>query len=275
MNRGDVCVGCGSDRVIVTETQTRVCSDCTLQMAGSSDTMDYGAAYSNDDSLYGEHLRALDRFQTTPNLTPLLLPFERRIIAQLASESGIRQLVDLGCGTGRFLRAAELAGLDAKGFEVASPLVERLQRHGLCVRRGGIEEFLDSSESPDIITLLEVVEHLPRPGASMDELIRRKAPKRLFVVVPEWETRRRYDARFAAHDIPPNHLTWWNPRALAALLGRRGYVVSVEAVPECRRSLLGHIVRSRRRRPPASVIDWLRALARPPAFWLLARAQRP
>jgi SAM-dependent methyltransferase len=244
-------------------------------MAASMMVMNYGDAYEDDASLYGEHLRALDRFQTAPTLEDLLLPFERIIVEELRSKGcGLRSLVDLGCGTGRFLRAAEMSGVDAQGFEVAAVLSKRLLGHGRRVHRGGIDEFLASDLRPDAISLLEVVEHLPAPLDAITRLLQTKAPRTLFVVVPDWQTRRHFDARFAQHDEPPNHLTWWNERALSSLLGRAGYGVTVEPVPELRRSLLGHIARNRRKPAPATAIEWLGALVSPPPFWLLARAER-
>ena len=243
-------------------------------MAVEISGIDYDEAYKDDVSLYGEHFRAMNRFQTAASLDSMLLPFERRIV-HLLREADLHSIVDLGCGTGRFLRAAEMAGIDALGFEVARVLVERLASHGRRVNQGGIEEFLDSDSLPEAISLLEVVEHLPEPGSAIDRLLARKQPKQLFVVVPDSVTRRRYDSRFAAHDVPPNHVTWWDRRSLSTLLERSGYKVRVETVPESRRSLLGHIARNRNHPPAADTADWLRALVSPPTFWLLGIAERP
>lgn len=267
------CVGCGSNH-LVTMGSKRRCSDCDLLMAAAMTVMNYGEAYEDDASLYGEHLRALDRFQTASSLKGLLLPFEHIIVERLRQPGEGRQLVDLGCGTGRFLRAAEMAGVDAQGFELAPVLAKRLVGHGRRVQRGGIDEFLISDLRPDAISLLEVVEHLTDPHGAICRLLNTKAPRTLFVVVPAWQSRRHFDARFGAHDEPPNHLTWWCDSALRRLLAQPCYSVTVEAVPESRRSLLGHIVRNRRNPPPATPADWLRALVNPPPFWLLATAER-
>jgi len=267
-----VCLGCRSLR-IATEGKISLCLDCGLRMATDTSIMDYGAAYRDDVSLYAEHFRALDRFQTAADIDTLLLPFERRIVERLgAQHSG--SLVDLGCGTGRFLRAAEVAGVNAVGFEIADVLVERLTAHGRNVRAGDIDAFLESDLKPDAVSLLEVVEHLPDPFDAIEKLVLKKQPKYVYVVVPDWATRRHYDSRFAGHDVPPNHLTWWAERSLAALLGRHGYKVEVEAVPETRRSLLGHLARNRQNPPPATVAEWTKAFVSPPTFWLLGIAQR-
>lgn len=265
------CVSCNSTRLVLTGGVLE-CVECTLRMAADMHTLDYESSYNEDASLYGEHIKSLNRFQSSTVPLHRMLPFEYRIIELLQQASNVKSLVDLGCGTGRFLRAAEHIGLNATGFEVASTLVNELRRHGRHVEKGGIDEFITSDSQADAITLLEVVEHLSNPGAVIASILNRKRPRMLFVVVPDWATRRRFDSRFAVHDVPPNHLTWWNRKSLAKLLDHHGYEVQVEEVAEIRRSLLGHIFRNRSAPSPASIVDWAHALAVPPAFWLLGTA---
>jgi SAM-dependent methyltransferase len=265
------CISCNSTRLVLTGGVLE-CVECTLRMAADMHTLDYESSYNEDASLYGEHIKSLNRFQSSTVPLHRLLPFEYRIIELLQQASNVQSLVDLGCGTGRFLRAAENIGLNAAGFEVASILVNELRRHGRHVEKGGIDEFIASDSQADAVTLLEVVEHLSNPGAAIASILNRKSPRMLFVVVPDWAKRRRFDSRFAAHDVPPNHLTWWNRESLAKLLDHQGYEVRVEEVAEIRRSLLGHIFRNRSAPSPASIVDWAHALAVPPAFWLLGTA---
>ena len=250
------------------------CANCELRMAADMRTLDYDSSYCEDASLYGEHIKSLNRFQSAADPLRYLIPFERRIIDSLRQTGDLRSVVDLGCGTGRFLRAAESLGLQACGFELASILVEELRRHGRAVERGGIDAFMQSDARPDAITLLEVVEHLTSPGPAITSLLAEKRPRTLFVVVPDWSVRRHFDTRFAEHDVPPNHLTWWNCTSLTKLLEYPGYEVSVEPIAEARRSLLGHIVRNRTKPAPATIPEWVRALASPPTFWLLGTARR-
>lgn len=235
--------------------------------------MDYSVEYGGGESLYADHFRVLDRFQTEADVLPLLLPFERRIVALLA-EKGINSLADLGCGTGRFLRAAEQVTGSAVGFEVAGVLVEQLQKYGRSARRGGILEFLSEGIRPEAVSLLEVVEHLTNPGELVGRILREKSPRLLFVVVPDSATRRCFDRRFAEHDVPPNHLSWWSPKSLAALLAHQGYKVSIETVQESRRSLLGHLYRNGNMRTAAGVLEWMQAFVSPPNFWLLGIAEK-
>lgn len=109
-------------------------------------------------------------------------------------------------------------------------------------------------------------EHISNPGVAIASILNRKRPRMLFFVVPDWASRHRFDSRFAAHDVPPNHLTLWNRKSLEKLLDHHGYEVQGEEVAEIRRCLLGHIFRNRSVPSPASIVDWAHALAVPPAF---------
>lgn len=271
MSLEKTCVSCNGQCQLLSDGAV-ACVVCNLRMAADMRTLDYDASYTEDASLYGEHIKSLNRFQSAPVPLQRLVPFESRIIELLQRASNVQSIVDLGCGTGRFLRAAEHVGLHATGFEVASILVKELRRHGRKIEQGGIDEFIASDVHADAITLQEVVEHLSRPGAAIASILNSKRPRMLFVVVPDWATRRRFDSRFAAHDVPPNHLTWWNRDSLAKLLDHHGYEVRVEEIAETRRSLLGHIFRNRATPSPASIVDWVHALVVPPTFWLLGVA---
>lgn len=266
------CVSCSGKSTLL-EGDVFACTVCDLHMAGDMRTLDYDSSYTEDASLYGEHIKSLNRFQSTPDPLQLVIPFERRIVELLQQAPDIRSLVDLGCGTGRFLRAAESIGLQASGFELASILVEELRRHGRTVAHGGIEAFMQSDLQPDAVTLLEVVEHLSAPGQAITALLEKKRPRALYVVVPDSARRRHFDTRFAEHDVPPNHLTWWNTSSLTKLLEYQGYEVSVEPIAEARRSLLGHIARNRGKPAAASGLEWIQALVSPPTFWLLGTAR--
>lgn len=266
------CVSCNGETLH--EDDCFVCEKCGLRMASDMHTLDYDLSYTKDDSLYGEHIKHLNRFQSTRNPLEHLIPFESRIVEFLQNDSGLKSIADLGCGTGRFLRAAEHIGLNAIGFEIASILVKELQKHGRDVKQGGINEFISSNIKSDVITLLEVVEHLAEPRKSISSILNLKHPKLVFVVVPEWKTRRHFDSNFASHDVPPNHLTWWSKQSLGELLAHPDYEVHVEEVAESRRSLLGHIFRNEHNSMEVGFFEWVRALLSPPPFWLLGIAYR-
>ncbi|MFT5443804.1 MAG: SAM-dependent methyltransferase [Myxococcota bacterium] len=83
-------------------------------------------------------------------------------------ERGTR-LLDVGCATGRFLRAAEKLGATAKGVE-PSPLAAKAAKDaGVDLFHGTVEQYLASgpTERFDIITLSHVLEHVSDPVATL------------------------------------------------------------------------------------------------------------
>ncbi len=275
----DNCVGCGSARATPQSIWGQAvmrCNSCGLVYASVMAAMNYGDAYAGEDTLYSDHLAALDRFQSVSDVQPLLLPFEKRILELIRHRSSIASVADVGCGTGRFLRAAGELCSSAIGYEVADVLVQRLKHHGRKVVQGGLGKFLESGDgSWDAISLLEVIEHLETPGKIVKDLFMRKKPELLFVVVPDSATRRKFDGRFARHDVPPNHLSWWGEASLKALLEQTGYRARVEGISESRRALVGHLYRKvRGEKSESGAGDWLGAVFNPPTFWLLGIAER-
>lgn len=273
------CIGCSSIMLthgLMGEQSVITCDSCGLIYASEFFSLNYQNAYLEGDTLYSDHLKVLDRFQNEPDIVKLLLPFERRILDLVIHSHELMHIVDVGCGTGRFLRAIEEVSLSATGYEVAEVLVQRLRHYGRQVVQGGIADFLAAEKQHcDALCLLEVVEHLESPGQSIRNVLELKKPKLLFVVVPNYRVRRIFDGRFARHDVPPNHLSWWNKPSLKNLLSECGYKVRVESIPETRRSLLGHLSRKfRGEKSESGLSDWIGAFMAPPTFWLLGVAEK-
>lgn len=271
MSGDDKCISCFSGELERRDTNL-LCRNCLLVFAPSVGHINYSTEYTENESLYASHFKVLDSFQTTNDIDSVLLPFEKRII-QLLKEKRAKSLVDLGCGIGRFLRASEIVTGNSVGFEVVSQLCERLQSHGRKTVCGGVEDFLKSEIKPEAISMLEVVEHLPNPGELINRIYEEKAPKLLLVVVPDSNTRRRFDLTFKEHDVPPNHLSWWGPKALTDLLRHNNYNVSVELSRESRRSLT-HLIRREGNLTRVGLLNWVKAFMNPPSFWLLGMAER-
>lgn len=270
------CIGCDGSNLCAINNRT-ICNDCGLQFDIQEKGLNYSQTYSEAESLYADHFQSIDHYQTLPiqQLHASLLPFESRLSDFIGQHASYASLVDLGCGIGRFLRAGEDLLQNARGYEMAEILVGRLKQHGRKISLGGIKEFIQGPERPDVVTLLEVIEHLREPGQSIREILEVKSPKALAVVVPNSAVRRKYDRLFAQHDEPPNHLSWWNSQSLIAALSFPGYEIQVESIPEKRKELFRYLHRDRGLGGTSlSWFCWIKAFLNPPHFWLLAIAKK-
>lgn len=167
-------------------------------------------------------------------VTELALPVLRMNIDNAFGEVAHATLrfLDVGCGGGHFVRAAQILGFEAYGIEVDRQAAENAQKKGLNVLKGSLPHPDLPSDSFDLIKLMHVVEHVPDPNALFIEVAKLLKPGGvIWVDVPN-------QASFMAvmkkglHFLglgdygylqPPLHLTAFNKKSLKALFRETGF----------------------------------------------------
>src|SRR5688572_11313769 len=100
----------------------------------------------------------------------IIQTFVERICASLDNPDP--RILDVGCGTGANLKMLGLYGR-AEGVDISEQAVEFCKRRGLeSVKLGAIEELPFEDQSFDIITALDVLEHLDDDAAGLQEIKR-------------------------------------------------------------------------------------------------------
>lgn len=140
----------------------------------------------------------------------------------------IGKLLDIGCGTGRFLHEARTRGYNVWGIDISSSAIESARiKFGLNkVYHFTLENFVKEfpQEKFDIITMFEVLEHLDNPQETILQVYSLLKPNGyLAISVPN--RNRRFEFLPEGTDIPPNHLTRWNSKALKNFLSRNKFEV--------------------------------------------------
>jgi SAM-dependent methyltransferase len=179
--------------------------------------------------------------------------FNRAIRAAILRRKNLGSVLDVGCGSGNFLRCMKEKGFSVFGIEPSGSGSDYARNeHGLDIYHGMMEDYLaaQAGQRFDVITLLNVLEHLTDPAGALVQLRQALVSDGvLAVVVP--------DARF--HDLVgrlrrrlgfadpywieqpksilsgfklPDHLCSFQPATLAALLNRCGLrVVAIQNAP--------------------------------------------
>jgi SAM-dependent methyltransferase len=172
-------------------------------------------AYASSYGLYCQTSSKLERL-----LGRLALPEVRRVMRS-ADPSG--ELIDLGCGNGRFLERLRGCGWTGRlqGFDFAAPVAAATrERTGLEISVGNLNEEILPPDSYDAIVLRHVIEHVRRP---LDVLQMVRAALRpggvLYVATPDLRAFSRlvFGRYWWGYDVPRHLVIFSAPALLAAM----------------------------------------------------------
>lgn len=90
------------------------------------------------------------------------------------------RLLDIGCGNGLFLAKATEAGYACRGIDTSLPPREACHQPEHLSQRSAIEEA-DSGAMYDVVSVLNVLEHVPEPDSFLRVVSRLLRPGGLFV----------------------------------------------------------------------------------------------
>jgi SAM-dependent methyltransferase len=150
----------------------------------------------------------------------------RRIVEALERHVSSGRLVELGCAFGFFLEEAR-ATFTTCGVEISDHARKICEQRGLDVVREATPEFLASRGPFDAAVMLDVLEHMRDPGEILDRLHATMRPgAQLVVTTGDYGSLlARVMGRRWRLMTPPQHLWFFAPRTVTALLERHGFRV--------------------------------------------------
>lgn len=149
-----------------------------------------------------------------------LLVAKKRLTAYRLT-AGVK-ILDVGCGNGAFVQAARAAGLDAWGQELSKDSDSDFIYAGQ-----QLEDVAFPTDNFDVITLHDVLEHLPRPLDTLREVRRiLKRPGKLIVDFPRF-----HHESGVHHWKAVEHLWMFTEDQLRELLVAAGFQVTAVSYP--------------------------------------------
>ncbi len=156
------------------------------------------------------------------------VPHAIRILRELASMGLAGRLLDVGSATGDFLAAARELGWEAHGIDLSPHAAAVARRRGLDVTVGTLADAQFQAASFDVVTMLDVLEHLVDPVAELREVHRVLRPGGLLCVeTPNWGSVYRHILRRRWAALQPRlHLLYFDARTASRLLDRAGFDIT-------------------------------------------------
>ena len=159
--------------------------------------------------------------------TPFLRLRLARQLAPLARYRNGGRLLDVGCGGGLLLRVAERLGWTPYGTEISPTCATALRPLlGARLHEGDLATAPFEAGSFDVITLSEVIEHLPQPARLLGQARSLLRPGgALFLTTPNRAglAGRILDDRWRV--VGDEHLCYFTAPTLTAMLAREGFEV--------------------------------------------------
>ncbi len=162
------------------------------------------------------------------------IPMWRKRLKELLKYKQSGHLLDVGFGSGTFLRLAKESGFEVSGTEISEyACLYARETYGIEVFKGDLKDARFPSARFDVVTLWHALEHLPDPMSTLKEIHRiLKKDGLLVVAVPNLNniiTRILYflakGKRLKLFSINAKELHLWHfsPRSLSRLLKEAGY----------------------------------------------------
>jgi len=139
-------------------------------------------------------------------------------------QSGL--VLEVGCGSGLFLRLLAEAGYQVEGVDISkSDVAYANERLGLRVHQGSVEDLALPADRYDAVLLMSVLEHVPDPLQTVRRVLRILKPGGWIVLglpmIESWQSRM-LRARWCAVTEAPRHLMVPSAEGVRRLLADAG-----------------------------------------------------
>lgn len=136
-------------------------------------------------------------------------------------------LYDVGAATGYFLALARSRGFRVSGIDISSAAALEAKKKGIDVEVGTLETTVRPPTTFDVVTMFDVLEHVPHPDALVRKVAGMLVPGGILMgSTPDSGS---VNARLMGRNwhllFPPEHLVLLNDKSLRLLLDRQGFEV--------------------------------------------------
>ncbi|MEZ5696653.1 MAG: class I SAM-dependent methyltransferase [Sphingomonadaceae bacterium] len=206
------------------------CESCALAfIANPPDSDGISSLYSTTD---GYHTGLVTPGDRDWKRMQAIAERHLRVLTRTIPEGKGRKLLDMGCSSGQFLNLARNAGYDVQGLELSPHSSQFARDHfGLSVHTGLLDSAGFEPASFDIITLFDVIEHVPDPMAELQAIYSLLKPGGVLLqstpnidgLFPKLSYAASDLFDYWQHPEPPHHLYQFSVQSLSDMTAKAGF----------------------------------------------------
>ncbi len=216
----DKCIVCGSaeltDLKDYSETALCKCNHCSMVFSRNiPSTHELEEYYSREN------------YNRTAYLSPITVNRYIALLDEFEKYRKTNRILDVGAGYGFLLKIAKSKGWEVYGTELTDDAVEHCKAEGIEMRKGNLHEVGFEEGMFDVITSIEVIEHLNTPNELVGEMKRLLRPGgKAYLTTPNFNALLRYRLK-SKYDVIefPLHLCYYTKRTLGKLFKDHGFQV--------------------------------------------------
>ncbi len=221
----NVCIFCKSKklaiRYVVSDFHILQCKECGLSFVGEvlskEELIPYYEKQKLDVSVYSDEANKEN-----------LKYYYSKIADHICQRVPTGKILDVGCSSGYFLDCMLEYGWECHGIEMDARYAERARgKHGSHISGGALEEYECPQDFFDVISMQDVLDHLPDPLKALAKCHDLLKPGGLLIVkvhdVSSLYARITGSKYYAI--LPPLHLVYFDRRNLLAMLEASGFGV--------------------------------------------------
>ncbi len=158
-------------------------------------------------------------------LSPITVKRFHELLDKFEKYRKTGKILDVGCSIGLFLNEAKKRGWEVYGTEFMDNAIEICTKNGIIMNKGKLNPEWFPENSFDIVTSLEVIEHINNPVEEVRNIHRILRPGGLFYfTTPNFNAAERYLLKGKYNIIDyPEHLSYYTKRTINYLLTRNGF----------------------------------------------------
>ncbi|MBI4847508.1 MAG: class I SAM-dependent methyltransferase [Nitrospirae bacterium] len=132
-----------------------------------------------------------------------------------------RRILDVGCGQGQFVDFMVRRGWETLGVELSESAMTVCKQFALPVKKIDVFDSTLIKESFDLITLFEVIEHVPTPKQMVEQIEQLLKPGGvLYLTTPNFNSIDRRVLGASWHVVHREHIMYFTPNTLKNMLRR-------------------------------------------------------